>query len=322
MSFKYEFYIERDENINSYIKIIRKVSQISISEILKCIIDYNPLFSISANCIEDSLSTLEMLKDIKTEGANIRVFKVSMNGLEEEISLEIVFNHIKFREDILKEIDYSDEIYLQADLIEDIKKNYIKIGFSEEETHNFFREADPSNAALITNLYETFSFYSQVYQKEELDRLKEIDLPINILNFYYNYEPYELPILEAGFHLLNIQGIIEENSTATPSCYLIKHGILTFGTTIGGHAICMDFNTITDFEPSVIIVDHTICHYNENTGIVEIWDTTKDFVDEEDNILSPAKVRKYCPEISPRFSEFLEMVANNEIEDIEDYLEW
>ncbi len=127
-------------------------------------------------------------------------------------------------------------------------------------------------------------------------------------------------MLKGMVNLLSLKAIKEENSSLSPGAYLIKFGLVTFATTVGGNCICMDLNKINNREPRIVYADHTWFSFDEENRRVEFSLYPKE-IPENDQILSLDVIKKYLPEICETFSGFLVKVANEEFEDIEEYYE-
>jgi hypothetical protein len=201
-----------------------------------------------------------------------------------------------------------------------IKLNSIKNGSHPNDIK--FGEAKISDLTYLTDLYDTYSYWSQFYRDNDLESLRGLKVPQSVVEFYAHFEPKSLPLLNGGIGLLDLAGIKEENSSGSPGLYLIKYGIITVATTIGGHSICLDINHLNDGEPRVIIIDYTFCTFNDDLDIIEclngIEDIEKEYGDEEPIILSYEIVKKCCSEIAATFSEFLKKISNEEYPDLED----
>lgn len=200
-----------------------------------------------------------------------------------------------------------------------IKSNLIKEGSHPDDIE--FGKAKQSDLSYLTDLYGTYSYWSEFYRDDALETLKNYKVPESVIEFYSNYEPKWLPILNGDIRLSDLEGIKDLNSSGPPGVYLIKFGIIAFATTIGGHSICMDLNQLNNGEPRIIIVDHTFCSYNEYYDQIECVNGV-DVIEEEygDELipLSYYVINKCWPEITATFSEFISKIANEEFSDIED----
>jgi hypothetical protein len=185
-----------------------------------------------------------------------------------------------------------------------------------------FGKADNKSLVFLSDLYKTFSSCSSIYYAEdgELDELKNYIIPESVVGFYNEFEPQNLPCLDGYVYLLSLDGIMRENSELAPSAYLIKYGLFTFATTVGGNVICIDLNVITDGEPRVVYVDKSWIRFDESERKVECSFDTRN-VNGKDSWLSVDIINKCLPEIDKCFSGFLDKLSNSEYEDIEEFYE-
>lgn len=196
------------------------------------------------------------------------------------------------------------------DIILKLKKQIDK---TESGKTNIFQAIDDDALSSFTNLFNTFGANSPVYSEDELSILKKYKLPGKISNFYKEYCPFETIMLSGGVRLLTFEAFKEENLVNAPGAFLIKFGIITFATTIGGNAICFDLNDIKDNDSSILLVDHSVfCNKSVFT-----FENGKF----ERNEISYEMICKYSKKISIGFISFLEKIANDQIKDIEDFLE-
>lgn len=142
-------------------------------------------------------------------------------------------------------------------------------------------------------------------------------MPESIIDFYKNYEPKEISYLGDGVRLADLEGIKEENSELSPGAYLIKYGLLTFATTIGGNAICMDLNHINNGEPRIVYADHTWFNFNRDERKVKFSFYHKDIP--RDNIWFTTELNSYLPEIAKTFNQFMDRLSTDPNWDLEDY---
>ncbi|MBU3218116.1 SMI1/KNR4 family protein [Clostridium estertheticum] len=207
------------------------------------------------------------------------------------------------------------------DIIAKIKGTFLKHGLEKEDINKFFRRAIDSELEYLTNLYVTYGFNSEFYNENNLENLKSIIIPKDVLNFYIENEPQNMPIFNSGVRLLSLKSIRDENCSGEPSGYLIKYGIITIATTIGGNVICLDLNELKNGETRVLIVDNNFCSYNEDLDCVEIINAPNDFIekygDDEPIELSYENIKKCVPEVAKSFSEFMYKLANDEYGNIE-----
>ncbi|MCH5138317.1 SMI1/KNR4 family protein [Clostridiaceae bacterium UIB06] len=208
-------------------------------------------------------------------------------------------------------------------IISKIQNYLMQKGFDESEISSTFSPClDKEKLKLLTDLYKFFSYWSSVFYEEdgELLALKNYRVPKDIISFYENFEPKELGDLNGDVCLLDLDGIKEENCSAFPGAYLIQYGLITFATTAGGNAICMDLNIINNGEPRVIYADKSWFMFNEQERKLEFSFYPFE-IEEEDEFLTQHIIKKYIPEISSTFVEFLQMLYSEEEWDAEDYYE-
>lgn len=195
--------------------------------------------------------------------------------------------------------------------VKNIKKN---LGYKNEDiningfSNNHFVEELGANEGL----YELFANVNCVYDKEEMMDLKYYTVPEVVLGFYSHFSLKNNIDLGGDVNLLSYRGIIRENSEFAPGAFLIKYSLLTFAKTTGGNAICIDLNEIKNKEPRVVIADHSI--FSSKT--VYMFKNGKR--SKED--LSYAVISKYANEICSKFSDFIIMLADGKIEDVESYM--
>lgn len=159
------------------------------------------------------------------------------------------------------------------------------------------------------------------YKENDLENLKSFLIPETIGNFYRDFEPQNLPALSGGIRLLGLEQIKKENASAVPSMFLVKFGLLTVATTIGGNVICLDLNAIKNGEPRILIADHSFCSYNDDLNVVECVivpdDIADNYSDDEPIVLTYNLIKSCLPQIADSFSDFLIKLANEEYIDIE-----
>lgn len=206
-------------------------------------------------------------------------------------------------------------------IIEKIKLYLQRRGIEKECIEKSFVPCtDEHRLAALSKLYDFYSKWSAIFleEDEELVELKDYELPESVLNFYRDYEPNELPCLEGGIYLLNLEGIKDENSNSSPGAYLIKYGLVTIAITIGGNAICLDLNWIANGEPRVVYADNSWFSFNDEERKVEFSFYPFD-IEEEDEFLTHSIIKKYLPQISQSFHGFLEMLSSESEWEAEDY---
>lgn len=82
----------------------------------------------------------------------------------------------------------------------------------------------------------------------------------------------------------------------------------------------MDLNTINNGEPRIIYADKSWFLFNEEERKLEFSFYPFE-IQEEDEFLTQSIIKKYMPEISSTFTEFLEMLCSKDEWDAEDYYE-
>lgn len=195
-------------------------------------------------------------------------------------------------------------------IIDHIKK---KIENTCNYAPNLIKVPTKEDLEVITNLFKTYSFSNSVYDEDELTNLSNYNVPEIVIDFYKKFSTLDGIDFGGDVNFLSLKGIKHENSELTPGALLIKYGLLTIATTTGGNVICLDLNSINDEEPRVVIADRTI--FADKKIIV-----FKDGTMIKEN-LSYKVIKKYVVEINSTFTGFLEMLINEEIDDVEEYLE-
>lgn len=198
-------------------------------------------------------------------------------------------------------------------LMEKFKRKLIMNGEDEEYIYNLFKKPQMVNLDMMKNLNNIIASNNIIYDDYEMEELKNYKIPHKIIGFYEMYMPNEGVDLGADVGLLSLENIKRENIELSPGSFLIKYGILTFASTTGGNAICMDLNVIKDGEPQIIIADHSIFNGRQIT-IYENGVRTK-------MELSYEAIKKYTVKVSDTFTEFLKIVIDEIISDIEDLIE-
>lgn len=149
-----------------------------------------------------------------------------------------------------------------------------------------------------------------------------------VLEFYKDYQPMEVPMLPCYLNLLNIEGIVDENTCGEPGMHLAKYGVITIGVTVGGNVVCIDTNDVSDAGPKVLLFDSNFCYYDDEDDIVRIGhipSSAKQMFD----LSNPQKINVLCYEnitkcghvLSESFVDFLEKLSLNYFEDIEEFLD-
>ncbi|EQB90157.1 hypothetical protein J2Z44_001714 [Clostridium punense] len=222
-------------------------------------------------------------------------------------------------------------MHLYNDIIIKFRSRFLENGRSEEEINNTFIKAKTQEIEIMKNLYDTYVSSSSFYEDEDLRCLKNYEVPEKVIYFYKEYNPKGNPMLFGGINLFDLNTIREYNSTAFPDAYLIKYGIAVIGNTIGGNLICLDLNCVTNGEPRVIGVDHTIIYCSDEHNKPEV--VASEISEEEIKLLEAGVIKeedliewlsyetlvKYTPVIAETFSQFLLALSNEdaEFEDIE-----
>lgn len=106
----------------------------------------------------------------------------------------------------------------------------------------------------------------------ELNYLKSLDLPEEVLNFYSQYSPIET-IEVNNIRLLPISEIIEENTNYTPGYFLTNLGFCVVASTIEGDVYCIQ-KAMNDY--FIVIASHDEIY--EGQGVDEMLNGTKQVV--------------------------------------------
>lgn len=197
-------------------------------------------------------------------------------------------------------------------IIEQIKKKIVDNN-AYNDISNLIKIPTKGELGVLTNLFKTYSFSNSAYDKNELKNLLNYKVPQIVINFYKEFSTIDGIDLGGDVIFLSLNEIKRENSELTPGALLIKYGLVTIASTTGGNAICLDLNTTNDEEPRIVIADKTIF-------------TDKEIIIFKNGLmikknLSYEVIKKYVVEISSTFTGFLEMLINEEIDDIEEYLD-
>lgn len=185
-----------------------------------------------------------------------------------------------------------------AKVVERFKKVFEGNGAVEDSEYPWFGQADKEQLTYLTDLYKTFQYWTQIYLDDELEALKDYKIPQSVIDFYAQYEPKDIPITNAGIYLLDLEAIKAENSTAGGGV-LLKYGLVTIATTIGGELVCIDLNDMKNDEPKVVIIEHWCCC---DVSDVESYE----YVCEIEHLVAES------------FSEFIWKLSGDEYEDFED----
>jgi hypothetical protein len=208
-----------------------------------------------------------------------------------------------------------------ADIVQRLHRQLENQGIGLEVIAGSFKHCgSEERLKVLTDLFGTFSYWSAVYRQndDELADLHHYRIPECIINFYREFEPGNIPCLSDGVGLLNLEGIKMENSSFAPGAYLIRFGLITFATTTGGNAICMDLNELTEGEPRIVYADHTWFMFDEDVRQLK-YNFYPHKVQEPKGYVNLGMIKKYLPEISKTFSEFLDLLSRNNDWDPEEY---
>lgn len=172
-----------------------------------------------------------------------------------------------------------------------------------------------------------------IFQKateEQMQQLQDLmgDNAKKVLEFYREYQPEEVPMLPNYLSLLNIDGIVEENTCAEPGMHLAKYGVITIGVTVGGNVVCIDTNDVSNAGPKVLLFDSNFCYYDNEDDIVRIGyipSSAKHLFSLSDSqkatTLSYENIQKCGHVLSVSFMDFMEKLSCNYFEDIEEFLD-
>lgn len=160
-------------------------------------------------------------------------------------------------------------------------------------------------------------------QENELRNLLK-DGANNVVEFFINYQPYNIPMLDSYVKLIGIDNIIIENTKSEPGKYLAQFGVFVIAVTVGGNVICIDTNDAKDGDPSVLIADANFCSYNQFWDCIEIGivpdDVTEQLQENELLCLNYDNIKKCLNKIEDSFIEFMLKLSKNQYDDIEKYL--
>lgn len=164
---------------------------------------------------------------------------------------------------------------------------------------------------------------------EDIQELKELfGIKMEkVIDFYANYEPNEIPMLNCNIQLHNIERILDENYRGEPGKYLAMYGVYVFATTIGGGCVCLDTNNIVNGEPSILAVDSSFAYFDNEHDCIGIYLWKNNYKDYGIDIyndkllqLNAENIQKFNCKISDSFSDFLYDLSVNKYDDIENYL--
>ncbi len=194
---------------------------------------------------------------------------------------------------------------------------------NEEQDTPFFAKATEDEIAVLTKLYEICAYDSLVWEKEDLNELKEISVSLNLIDFYKELNPINLPMNDSYIKLVDLQAIKEEYTALAPGCYTIKWGFLVIGTTIGGNPILTDLNEaslpVYIAEQTLIIGDGHKGEYNIGFGFPP--DTLFEEYKENDIPVTYENIKKCLILIENRFDVFIEKLSCNKYDDLEELLD-
>lgn len=169
------------------------------------------------------------------------------------------------------------------------------------------------------------SFFCQATESQ-IDKLRNLvgDNVDKVLEFYGKYQPVNVPQLPCYLKLLDIEAIIEENSYGEPSMYLSKYGVITFGVTAGGNAVCLDTNNAINGDPAVLIADSAFCYYDDDSKEVLVSLIPEEVEDQfdlsEPIVMNYDNIKLCLKKINDSFVDFLMKISENYYQDIEEYL--
>ncbi len=163
--------------------------------------------------------------------------------------------------------------------------------------------------SVIQELYTSIKDKTAVYEERELDLLEKLQIPESIIEFYTIYSEKLYFNLYGDIWFLPIEELVIENTVRAPGAFTVKYGVVTIGVTTGGNAIAIDLNKITDGQPRVLLVDHSIINSKE-VFCPGIELRTKP--------LSYSVIDEFSKEICETFWGFLEMLKERVFDDIED----
>ncbi len=141
-----------------------------------------------------------------------------------------------------------------------------------------------------------------------------------VISFYRDYQPYEMPMLDCYLALCDIEGMIEENTSVDTGKYLSDYNIFVFAVTIGGDIVCIDTNNMQNGDPSVLAFSSSFCIYNDMTGMVEIVDYPDDLDVDDIPEFNYENIVKCGYQIENSFARFMTKLSQNEYEDIEEFI--
>ena len=161
-------------------------------------------------------------------------------------------------------------------------------------------------------------------QMEKLERLMGGEVG-RIIDFYREFQPYNVPMSKSYVKLLDIDNMLLENTNAEPGKYLAEYGCFVFALTVGGNVLCIDTNNVKSGDASVLIADANFCSYNEIYECTEIGiipdEVLEQLADNEIVPLNYPNIVKCLKKVEDSFFAFMLKLSNDEYEDIEKFLE-
>lgn len=193
-----------------------------------------------------------------------------------------------------------------------IKK--IKFTAIEKFEETILKIPNDEELEVLTDLFKTYSKINCEYYEEELSNLKLYKVPEIVIKFYSEFSVIECTDLGGDILFLSLEEIVKENTELVPGAILIRYGYLTIASTTGGNAICLDLNNISLDGPRIIIADKSIFCNKDNIIIFKNGELIEEKISHE-------VINKYAVEINKSFLGFIDMIANKNIIDVEDYLD-
>ncbi|MEE1125378.1 MAG: hypothetical protein U0L18_05510 [Acutalibacteraceae bacterium] len=161
--------------------------------------------------------------------------------------------------------------------------------------------------------------------EEQLNSLINLigEEPTEVISFYKNCQPYEMPMLDCYLSLCDIERMIEENTAGEPGIYLANHNIFVFAVTVGGNVVCIDKNDMRKGDPSVLLFSYDFCSYNDDLGAVELVEYPDELDEDDDNTpeFNYKNIVKCAYKIEKSFTRFINKLSKNKYEDIEELLD-
>ena len=154
--------------------------------------------------------------------------------------------------------------------ISKFKKMLKNKGLAEVEIEVGLKRAKDIDIITFENLYGSMAEMSIVYSEDELEDIKKYTIPDEIIDFYKQYEPNDLPYLSGHIDLLSIKEIRYVNTTIKPSAYLLRYGLLTIAMTGEGDVIMMDLNNLNDGQPRILFGSVNWFNFNEMVRKVSV----------------------------------------------------